>query len=115
MVTTFFRLIKYGLQNFLRNGWLSVATLVVMTLALSSFLFLMIFRFTTGAVLTTLEDKIDISVYFKTSAPEDEILRLKKSLEDLSDVKKVNYISRADALDDFKNKHKNDHRTRPGQ
>ncbi|OGZ03318.1 MAG: hypothetical protein A2390_02940 [Candidatus Liptonbacteria bacterium RIFOXYB1_FULL_36_10] len=108
MVTTFFRLIKYGLQNFLRNGWLSVATLVVMTLALSSFLFLMIFRFTTGAVLTTLEDKIDISVYFKTSAPEDEILRLKKSLEDLSDVKKVNYISRADALDDFKNKHKND-------
>lgn len=108
MLTTLIRVIRYGVKNFLRNGWLSAATVAVMLLALSFFLGLIIFRFTTTTTLDVIRDKIDISVYFKLSAPEDEILRIKRSLEGLEQVKGVVYVSRDEALETFKNKHQND-------
>jgi len=108
MITNIIRIIKYGLKNFLRNGWLSVATVVVMLLALSFFLFLIVFRFITISTLDSVRDKIDISVYFIESAPEDEIIRIQKSLEGLEQVKSVEYISKDEALERFKNRHTND-------
>jgi len=108
MLTTLVRVIRYGVKNFLRNGWLSAATVAVMLLALSFFLGLIIFRFATITTLDAIKDKIDISVYFKLSAPEDEILRIKRSLEGLEQVKDVTYVSRDDALTTFKDKHQND-------
>ena len=108
MITNIIRIIRYGLKNFLRNGWLSVATVAVMLLALSFFLFLIVFRFVTISTLDSVKDKIDISVYFVESAPEDEILRIQESLEGLEQVKSVEYISRDEALERFKERHTND-------
>ena len=108
MLTTLVRVIRYGVKNFLRNGSLSAATVAVMLLALSFFLGLIIFRFITITTLDAIKDKIDISVYFKLSAPEDEILRIKRSLEGLEQVKGIVYVSRDDALATFKQKHQND-------
>ncbi len=87
---------------------LSVATVAVMVIALIVFLSVNIFSYLTTSALTALKDKIDISVYFRTSAPEDEILRIKRSLEGLSEVKSVEYISRDKALEVFKEKHADD-------
>lgn len=108
MVTTLVRVLRYGFKNFWRNGWLSVATVAVMLLALSFFLGLIVFRFVTTSTLEAVKDKIDISVYFKISTPEDEILRIQKSLEGLEQVKQVTYISRDEALQNFKDRHTND-------
>lgn len=87
---------------------LSVATVAVMIIALIVFLGVNVFSYLTTSALTVLKDKIDISVYFKTSAPEDEILRIKRSLEGLSEVKSVEYISRDKALEIFKGNHAED-------
>jgi len=108
MVTVFFRIIKYGIQNFARNGLLSVATIAVMVIALSVFLGLNLFGYMIQQSLSAVKDKIDISVYFKTNVSEDDILRVKRSLEGLSEVKQVDYVSRDNALDIFKSKHHND-------
>lgn len=108
MVTTLYRIIKRGLLNFWRNGWLSAATIAVMILALLVFEGLMIFRVLTDAALTAIQEKIDISVYFKTTAPEDEILQIKTSLESLVEVRKVEYISRDEALKIFSERHQDD-------
>lgn len=108
MATLFFRILKYGLQNFWRNGWLSTATVAVMVIALLMFLGLRIFDAIMVQALASVRDKIDISVFFKTNAPEDEILKIKRSLESLPEVKQVEYISRDKALDLFKEKHQND-------
>ena len=108
MVTTAVRLIKYGFKNFSRNGWLSVATVAVMLLALLLFLGLLIVPYTTLSILDSVKDKIDISVYFQLSAPEDEILRIQKSLEGLEEVKSVEYTSRDKAMENFNAKHKDD-------
>ncbi len=105
MVTTFYRILKNGFQNFWRQRLTTVATLTVMLLAILAFLGLLVSNVVAEAALNSIQEKIDVSVYFKTSAPEDEILRLKKSLEGLGEVKNVEYISRDMALQIFKERH----------
>ena len=73
-----------------------------MMLALFVFLNLIIFNVLTGNALNILRDKIDISVYFQSTAKEDDILNLKRSLESLKEVKVIEYVSRDDALKVFK-------------
>ena len=107
MITTFLRIIKYGFQSIRRNGWLSLATILVMILALLVFEGLIIFGVVTNNAIAALQDKIDIAVYFQTTAGEDEILRLERALEDLKEVKRVEYISRDKALALFKEANKN--------
>jgi len=108
MVTTLSRIIKYGFQSFWRNALLSAATIIVIVLALAVFGGLIIFNTLTDTAITSLKDKIDISVYFKTSVNEDDILNLKKSLESLKEVKNVEYLSREKALKIFEEKYKDD-------
>ncbi|MDP3015094.1 MAG: permease-like cell division protein FtsX [bacterium] len=108
MLTTLFRIIKNGFLSFWRNGWLSMATLSIIILALLVFEGIIIFNILTKTALTALQDKIDISIYFKTNTPEDEILKTKKSLETLAEVKNIEYIPRDKALEIFKERHKND-------
>jgi len=108
MVTTLLRIIRYGLQGFSRNVLLSFGTVAVMTLALFVFLGLSIFGILADTSLTILRDKIDISVYFKPTSSEDDILQVKRSLESLAEVKSVEYISRDRALEIFKERHQDD-------
>lgn len=105
MFVTLARIIKYGWQGFLRNGWLSVSTISIMFLAGVVFEGLILFNVVAKTAITSLQDKIDISVYFKSNAPEDSILNIKRSLEGLTEVKSVDYISQDQALADFKSKH----------
>jgi len=106
--TNLSRIIKYGLIGFWRNGWLSMATVAIVFLVLVGFGGLLIFNSITNIFITDIQDKIDISVYFKSNAPEDEVLRIQKALESLSEVKSVEYISREQALETFKSQHSAD-------
>lgn len=108
MITALYRIIKYGLKNFWRQRLVSLATLTIILLAILVFQGLLIFNSVATNLLSSIEDKIDISVYFKTNAPEDEILRLQRSLQGLAEVKSVEYVSREKALEIFKEKHAND-------
>ena len=108
MITTLSRIIKYGFTGFWRNGWLSTATISIIVIALIVFEGLILFRVLTETALTSLEDKIDISVYFKSGIPEDEILKIRKALQSLAEVKDVQYISKDDALKSFEERHKDD-------
>ncbi len=107
-MVTLSRIIKYGIQAFLRNGWLSVSTVSIMILAALVFEGLIIFNVVGKSAIQSIQDKIDISVYFKSNVAEDSILSIKRSLENLSEVKSVDYISREQALDDFKARHQSE-------
>lgn len=105
MATTFFRILKFGFQNFFRNGLLSVTTTAIMVLAVFVFNGLMVFNVIADSAVASLQDKIDISVYFKSDAPEDQILAMEKSLQSLAEVRAVEYISQEKALEIFKQNH----------
>ncbi len=108
MFTILSRIIKYGILGFRRGGWLSAATVAIMVLTLLVFEGLIFFNVLTKIAIESFQDKIDISVYFKAEAPEDDILKIKSSLESLAEVKKVEYISRDKALEIFQAKHEKD-------
>ncbi len=108
MIVTLTRIIKYGWQTFIRNGWLSVSTIGIMILAAIVFEGLVLFNVIGKTTISSLQEKIDISIYFKSNASEDYILNIKKSLENLSEVKNVEYVSAESALTGFKNRHVDD-------
>ncbi len=105
MITTLSRIIKYGIKGFLRNGWLSMATISVIALALMVFESLLIFNVITKTAVQSLQDKIDISIYFKAETPEDDILKAQRSLESVPEIKSVEYVSRDKALEIFKSRY----------
>jgi len=106
MFTSFKRIIKWGLKSFWRNGWLSTATVSIMTLTLLVITVLLMVNVVANAVLTNLQSKIDISVYFRLDASEDDILKVKSQLEKLQEVEGITYVSQNEALLNFKEKHK---------
>ncbi len=108
MITILSRIIRYGVDNFWRNGILSTATVVIMALALFVFHSLILFRYVTNQAVFSVQDKIDISVYFKSTTSEDQILSVKQSVESLPEIKSVEYVSRDGALETFKETHKDD-------
>src|SRR3989344_9170832 len=99
------RIISVGWTNFKRNSFLSFGTTGIMTLTLLLFLGLLMFQFTTSRVVSELQDKVDISAYFKIEAAESDILDVKSDLESLPEVEVVEYTSRGDALNKFKERH----------
>ncbi|HEY4505999.1 MAG TPA: permease-like cell division protein FtsX [Candidatus Paceibacterota bacterium] len=104
--TNFRRVLKAGFVGFWRNGVVSVASIfvVVVTLFIIGSLF-MSNAFLT-ATLGEIKDKVDINVYFKTTAKEEEVLIMKTDIESLPEVKTVEYVSREEALEQFRERNK---------
>lgn len=108
MFATLLRIIKYGLLDFKRNAWLSTATVAILVLTLLVFAGLYVFNVITATIITTVQDKIDISVYFKSETPEDEVLRIRATLDTFPEIKEISYISKDEALAIFREKHQED-------
>lgn len=96
------RIIKTGFSNFFRNGWLSVTASLIMSLALLSVGVFLILALSTNKIIHELKDKVDIVVNFKDSASESLIFQLKSDLMVRPEIKLVKYISKEDALKEFK-------------
>jgi cell division transport system permease protein len=109
--TNFKRVIKAGFVNFWRNSFVSLASVLVMTVTLMVIGCVIFTGATLKASLTELEQKVDINVYFITTAQETDVLTAKKKIESLPEVERVDYISREKALADFKKRHENDQLT----
>lgn len=107
-MTGIVRVLRYGIQYFWRHAWLSVATIVVMILALVMFLGLIMFDVLTDQAVESLQEKIDIAVYFKMNTAEEDILTIQESLASLPEVKELEYVSRDKALERFRQRHADD-------
>lgn len=102
--TTFKRITRTGFVNFWRNGFLSFAAIVVITLSLCAFGAIIFTSAFGRALIADVEEKVDIKVYFSLSAPESDVLSLQKELKALPEVASTTYISRDQSLAIFKTK-----------
>lgn len=105
------RIIKAGFVGFVRNGFVSLATVLVMTVTLSVITSIIFMNAMLGSSLSQIKDKVDINVYFVTSAVEEDILSIKREVEALPEVREVEYISPEIALERFVSRHENDQLT----
>ena len=102
------RTIREGFVGFWRNGFLSFASVIVLTLSLLVVGGLIFFKGLTTEYVTQIKNKVDVNVYFSLNAPEQDILALKKTLEAMPEVSHIEYVSREQALANFKDMHKDD-------
>ena len=108
MITTLKRIIRSGFVGFWRNAFVNLTSVLVMTVALFMSATTIFSEHSLETALAELESKVDINVYFVTTADNDKILELKTSLEALPEVREVAYTSREDALIQFRERHKDD-------
>ena len=104
---TFWRIIKTGIQNFLRNITLGIAAMAVMVITLTIVLLSVITNATFNNTVQQITDKIDISVYLKDSVSVDQKDKLLDDIKALSNVKSVEYISKEQALEAYKKANQN--------
>lgn len=94
----FFRIIKYGFQNFWRNGLLSVATTLVLTLTLFTVSVFVAITLLANAAVQSINSRIDVVVYFNDEVSESEIDNIQTEVKNLSSVRETTYLSKEDAL-----------------
>lgn len=102
------RIIRGGFANFYRNGFVSLAAALVMTVTLLVIGGVVFLTATLNASLDAIKNKVDVNVYFQLWVPEPDILALAQSLRALPEVKQVDYVSREQTLLRFKERHSND-------
>lgn len=105
------RMCVSGWKNFTRGGAVSVATVVIMTVTLGIIGSLIFLSALLTFTLNTIKDKVDVSVYFVTTANEADILAVKSQIEKLPQVADVKYTSADEALKAFRARHASDQLT----
>ena len=85
-----------------------MANILIIALTVSAISSLFLFKDVSSFIITELQEKVDISVYFTDEALEDDILSVKNEIEHISEVKEVEYVSKDKALADFTLRHKDD-------
>lgn len=100
------RIIKFSFQDIFRNIWLSIVTVTILVLAIFSINILLVVDLISKSTIGAIKDKIDISIHIKNDVNDSEIMALKAKLSNFEQVKEIKYISKADALNNFKIKYK---------
>ena len=105
MFLSFFRAIKFSVQDVFRNIWLSLVTIIILVLALFTVNMLLIVKIVGQAAVGAVNEKVDVNLFLKTDAKDEQINALKTKVESFEEVREVRYVSKAEALDDFNKKH----------
>ncbi len=101
-LNTIRRIIRNGCVNFVRNAWLSVAAMAVMTITLTIVLFSIIANATFSNTIHQITDKINVSIYLKDSVNQQQTDDLIGQIKKLDNVESVTYLSKEQALEVYK-------------
>lgn len=96
------RIMKTGSRNFARNAWLSIAATAVMTVTLTIMLAAVVFNMALGSTLDQVTAKIDVAVFFTDEASQKKINRFQSELEQLENVTEVEFVSKSEALERYR-------------
>lgn len=104
---TFWRIIHTGIVNFMRNVTLAVAAIAVMVVTLTIVLFSVITNATFENTITQITNKISVSVYLQDTATDAQAKVLVAKLEKQSEVRRVVYLNKTQALAAYIGQNKN--------
>ena len=90
---TFVRMCRYGINNFTRNAWLTVAATAVMTITLLIIFATVIASNVLADSVAELSKKVDMSIYLRTGTTEQQAKPVIYALRQLSNVENVTFIS----------------------
>lgn len=105
------RVIRSGYRNFMRSGFTSFASVLIMTITLIVITSLLFVQVALQSSLESIKNQVDVTVYFTQSATEIDIKEIESAVTKIPEVASVDYVSREEALLNFRAKHAKDHLT----
>ena len=108
---TFVRMCRYGINNFSRNMWLTVAATAVMTITLLIMFMTLVARQVLVDTVDAIKAKTDMSIYVSTDTPQEAADQIKEKIKLLNGVRTVRYVSPEQARTEFASQNKNDVQT----
>jgi cell division transport system permease protein len=102
------RILKSGVVNLRRNIWLAAASSLVMTITLIILSVMSLLFIITSFSVQSIQERVDISAYFKNDVSEARILAIRDELLADPRILSVNYVSSAEARRNFEESNKND-------
>ncbi len=108
MFASFKRTIRLGWEYFFNHIGISLATCFTLTVAILFISSIFIIKGAAQHLIVTLQEKADITAYFKQETPEEDIFKAKEELSKNPEIKQVKYVSREEALKEFTDRHRDD-------
>ena len=105
---TFWRMCRYGVNNFSRNAWLTIAATAVMAVTLLIIFMTIAARQVLVSTVEEVSRKTEISLYLKGSTEQKIIDEMRDRLAKLENVTGVRYISPQEARQEQIELHKGD-------
>lgn len=96
------------MTSFRRNLWLAAASTLIMTITLIILSVLSLLFVITSSSVHTIQERVDISAYFKNGLAESQIFVVRDELRQDDRIAEVRYVTAEQALENFKETHKND-------
>ncbi|MCL2452025.1 ABC transporter permease [Candidatus Saccharibacteria bacterium] len=107
-VLTRSRIMRYGVRNFTRNAWLTVAATAVMTITLLIMLVTVVMSQMLNSTVDKLRDNIDVSIYIDPKADDDILEQLKGKMRLVENVKSVSVSNSQNEYEKFVEENKDD-------
>lgn len=90
---TFVRMCRYGINNFSRNAWLTIAATAMMTLTLFIIMLALMARNVLTDSVSQIRNNVNMSIYVKPETTDKDAAKIRQQLLELSSVRRVDYIS----------------------
>lgn len=103
---TFLRMCRYGVNNFTRNAWLTVAATAVMTITLLIIFTTFVAQNILADTTTLVGKRIDRSIYLKPGTTEQQASKVLEDVRGLSNVESVTFVSTEQGKAEFAEKNK---------
>lgn len=97
----FFRMVRYGVNNFSRNAWLTIAATAVMTITLLIIFTTVVARDVLLQTVQTIQDRVDMTVYVESDAEEKAVRDVAAKIENLATVRSTAIVTPDQARDQF--------------
>lgn len=108
---TFIRMLQYGVSNFSRNAWLTVAATAVMTITLLIIFMTFVAQNVLADTANEIGKRIDRSIYLKPEVTDDQVRPIVDKIRNLENVNTVDYVSSAEGRAEYALNNKQDQAT----
>ncbi|HOY56502.1 MAG TPA: permease-like cell division protein FtsX [bacterium] len=102
------RIFRFAFQSFLRNIWLSLVTITIIVMTVFSLTVLILVNVLTDQAVSSIKNKVDISLYFEAQTKEETVTDIKDQISKIDHVRDIEYVSATAALERFKATHSQD-------
>ena len=101
----FFRVIKFALQDMVRNMGLSLMTITMLILMLLSVNTLLSIQLLTREAATSIKEQVDMSIFFQHDATDEQIATAQKTIAAIPEITTSTFVAADDVLTQFRAQH----------